>query len=102
MTADGRLRKLHHRADLGDRQLVPLENQEHAAAGRVGQRAQVLEDGCFHSYIRIKRLTYDSAVFKRNNGELAPRPSLPAQPWLHPSGCRFRSVLDDVGATPRI
>jgi hypothetical protein len=43
--ADGRLRDLHHRADLGDRQLLPLEQQEDAAPGQVSQDGQVREDG---------------------------------------------------------
>ena len=45
VAADRRLRQLQHGAELGHRQLVALEQQQHAAAGRVGQRGERIEDG---------------------------------------------------------
>ena len=45
VAADGRLRQLQDAAQLGHGQLVPLEQQQHPAARRVGQRGQVVEDG---------------------------------------------------------
>src|SRR5688500_20202421 len=44
MSADRRLRQLHHRAELGNRQLGAVEQQQQAAAGRIRQDAEVVED----------------------------------------------------------
>ena len=56
--ADRRLRQLQHRAELRHRQLVPLEDEQHAAARRVRERRQVVEDGgvgtSFYPYIRME------------------------------------------------
>ena len=54
MPADRRLRQLEHGAKLGNRELVALEHQQHAAAGGVGQGGQVIENCCFHPSIRMK------------------------------------------------
>ena len=43
--ADGGLRQLHDGAQLGDRQLVAVEQQQQAAARGVGERREVVEDG---------------------------------------------------------
>ena len=43
VAAHGRLRQLQHRTQLGHGQLVALEQQQHPAAQRVGQRRHVLE-----------------------------------------------------------
>ena len=45
VAADRRLRELHDAAELRHRQLVPVEQQQDAAARRVGQRGEVVEDG---------------------------------------------------------
>ena len=59
--ADGRLRQLHDAAELGHRQLVPVEQQQHAAPRRVGERGEMVEDGGgarpFIRYNRIKGYT---------------------------------------------
>ena len=48
MPADRGLRQLQHRAQLADRQLLALEQQQHPAAGRIGQRRKVIEDCGIH------------------------------------------------------
>ncbi len=54
MPADGRLRHLEHRAELGHRQFVLFEQQQHAAARRIRQRRHVVQNGCDHlSVIRM-------------------------------------------------
>ena len=45
VAADARLGHLEHDAQLGDGQLVLLEQQQHPAPERVCQRGHVLEDG---------------------------------------------------------
>ena len=45
MAAGRRLRELHDAAELRHGQLVPIEQQQNAAAGRIGERGQVVEDG---------------------------------------------------------
>ena len=52
--ADGRLRELQDGTQLAHRQLVLFEQEQHSAAGRIGQRRQIIEDCRFHPYIRIK------------------------------------------------
>ena len=44
MTADRGLRQLHDGAELRDGQLVTIEQQQDAAARRVGQRGQAIEN----------------------------------------------------------
>ena len=44
MAADARLRQLQHGAQLRDRQLVLLEQEQDPAARRVGQRRHVVQD----------------------------------------------------------
>jgi hypothetical protein len=44
MAADRRLGQLHDAAELGHGQLVPVEQQQDPAAGRIGQRGEVVED----------------------------------------------------------
>ncbi len=48
MPADRGLRQLRDGAELRNRQLVPLEQQQHPAAGRVAEHGQVIEDCRFH------------------------------------------------------
>ena len=45
MPADRRLRELHDAAQLRHGQLVPVEQQQNAAARRIGERGEVIEDG---------------------------------------------------------
>src|SRR3979409_480310 len=57
MAVSRRLRQLHDAAELGDRQLMAVEQQQDAAARRVGQRRQGIEDcgrARIHPYNRMK------------------------------------------------
>jgi hypothetical protein len=57
MPAHRRLRELHDAAQLRHGQLVPIEQQQNPAAGRVGQRREMIEDGrgaAIHPYNRMK------------------------------------------------
>ena len=45
VTAHRGLRKLHDPAQLRDSELVPVEQQQNAAARRIGERGEVIQDG---------------------------------------------------------
>src|ERR1051325_2307846 len=45
MAADGRLRKLHDSTKLRDGELMSVQQQEEAAAGRIRQRGEMIVDG---------------------------------------------------------
>ena len=81
--ADGGLRQLQHGAQLRHRQLVPLEQEQHPAPRRVGQRGQVVEDCSFHPYIRMKCYT---------NQQWGQAPQVGSDPGLTP--------WSDPGLTP--
>src|SRR5438128_1169379 len=59
MTADGRLRQLHHIAQFGNGQLASFEYDEHAHASCVRQNSEVIDD-CrrLHPYNRIKGYSF--------------------------------------------
>ncbi len=56
VAADRRLGKLNDRAELADRELMLFEQEQDAAADRIGQRRQMIENRLrrFHPYIRMK------------------------------------------------
>ena len=57
MPAHGGLRELENAAQLGDGQLMPIEEQQNSAARRVGESSEMIEDrrrASIHPYSRMK------------------------------------------------
>ena len=130
--ADGRLRQLQHGAQLGHRQLVPLENEQHPAPRRIRQRGQVVKNrGLRHRTsaltlcpTRAKPPARSEGPCPRANspsvypdgqlntglglnckdkmGRSDQSPSLPAQRRPDPPGTVVCALLDDFGAQARV
>ena len=99
--ADRRLRQLQHRAQLRDRQLVPLEDEQHPAAGRIRQRREVVENGRgIHPYIRINSLIQEpgrlSSCDNLEAADSRPPVTVPKRP-PNPRRRRLHPLLDDDG-----